>query len=76
MLAEEFCRIANYFVGIYKAEVNADGSFEYLDHHVDDYPENLEFIDWLLAFDVDSVQARAGYDLRKLVPFNVDEEDD
>jgi hypothetical protein len=68
ILAEEFTRRGNWFCALFMGDGAEADAFTYTQDMVDDYPEDLGFVNFLLDLDVDGDAFDAGVALRRLHP--------
>lgn len=66
MLCREWCCRAQHFWNLWVASDDAD--FKYTQEDVDNYPEHLEFIDFLLSLPVESETLAAGTQIQAMRP--------
>ena len=65
-LAKEIARKGNYFIGLYLASDDED--FVYTQADIDNYPEDAEFLDWMLLLDVEHPAYGKGLEIRDMWP--------
>ena len=68
-LAREWVRRARYFFGLWGASHFSE-DFVYTDADVEDYDEDLVFVEWMCELDIDSVSFARASEMRRLTPFN------
>ena len=65
-LCREWCRRNEYFFRIYQAAEN--DFFEFAQAHIDDYQEDMEWLDFMIAEPADTVTFARGMEIRRMVP--------
>ena len=73
-LAREFCRRAEHYYNLWLLAPDRD-SFEYSDLEKTSCDDDLEFVDFLLSYDVNHVTHIRGQYVRRLEPINPSEQD-